>query len=259
MAAPTHKSNSKYAVPAIDKAFEVLEFLSARGRPLKQSEIAVGLDRNLNEIYRVLVALVHKGYLLRDEVSGRYRLSLKLYNLSHSISPVDQLRQYALPLMEDLAVEVGMSCHLWVLYQSQTMVLVQARSHSSVSLNITEGALFPTRSIVAGRVLLANSKEAVREMILERDEEYLAFSSAKKKALIKKLDNIKHEGFLGADSDITKGVYDFATLVGKPEGKVIAALSMSSLNSAFGSDVNDDDVKKCIVETAQQIAAQLGY
>jgi DNA-binding IclR family transcriptional regulator len=252
-------SNSKYAVPAIDKAFEVLEYLSAIGKPLKQSEIAVGLNRNLNEIYRVLVALVHRGYLLRDEQSGRYRLSLKLYNLSHSISPVDQLRQCALPLMEDLAVEIGMSCHLSVLYQSKTMVLVQARSHSSVSLNITEGALFSTRKTISGKVLLANSNDAVRAMILERDEEYQTFSQAKQKAFIKKLNTIKNNGYLGADSEITKGVYDFSALVGQPEGKVVAALSMSALNTTFGNHVNDDYIKKRVIETALQIATQLGY
>lgn len=253
-------TNSKYAVPALDKAFEILEYFAEHPTPLTQSEIAKGLDRNANEIYRVLVNLEGQGYLIRDESSGRYRLSLKLYNLSRSISPIDQVRQCAIPHMEDLVVKIGLSCHLTMLYQSQTMVIVFARSHRSVSITINEGSVFSTLNTTSGNVLLAHSNDDVRQMILEREPEYQNYSQQQTSELRDKLERTKQQGQLTAANRVFKGLTDFSTIIGEPEGKVIAALTISTME-----DINEPTslaqfamLKEQVVETAQTIKRQLG-
>ena len=253
-----NKNANKYAVPALDKGLDIIEYLVSQELPRSQAEIALGLGRSANEIYRVLVGLEARGYLLRDELSGRYRLSFKLYNLSRSISPIDQMRQCALPYMEDLAVKIGQSCHLSMLYQSQTMVIIQARSHSPVSINITEGALFPTRSSTPGKILLANSNDAVRAMILERDQDYASLTAQQQQAMFSGLEDIKSQGYLIEQNPFIEGVYDFAALVGEPEGKVIAALAVSTLNTSVGTKIDQAELIKYIQDTALTIAAQLG-
>lgn len=251
-----HKT--KYAVPALDKGLDILEYLVEQAVPQSQTEIAQGLKRSPNEIYRVLVGLENRGYLIRDEKSARYHVSLKLYNLSRSISPLDQIRQCALPFMEDLAVEIGLSCYLNMLYQSKVMVIVQARSHTPISLNITEGAIFPTRTTASGKVLLANSKEAVRDMILSRDQGYIQQSKSEKLDYLQHLKTIQAEGYVVENSKITEGVSDFSTLVGIPEGKVIASLSVSSLNTQLGAKFHEVNVREKVMQTAKLITEQLG-
>jgi len=249
---------NKYAVPALDKGLDILEYLVTQELPKSQTEIAQGLGRNPNDIYRVLIGLEARGYLLKDELSGRYRLSLKLYNLSRSISPIDQMRQCALPYMEDLAVNIGQSCYLAMLYQSQTMIIVHARGHSPISLNMSEGSLFPTMTTTAGKLLLANSNPAVRDMILERDTEYSKFSKHKRAALITELEEIKHNGCLSAQSPFLEGATDFAALIGRPEGKVIAALAVSPLKSNWSTQIPQELLQTRVVTTANKIALQLG-
>ena len=250
--------NNKYAVPALDKALDILEYLTENPIPKSQAEIATGLKRNANEIYRILIGLESRGYLIRNEQSGRYRISLKLYNLSHSISPIDQMRQCALPHMEDLTVKIGLSCHLSMLYQSKTIVVVQARSHTPVSLNITEGSIFPTRTTTSGKVLLANSNDAVRDMILSRDQGFIQLSKSDKSDYLAQLNAIRTAGFFATQSQFTEGGYDFATLVGLPEGKVVAALSISSLNTLLETKFNEAKVKSLVMKTAKMITQQLG-
>lgn len=254
------KSNqaNKYAVPALDKALDVLEYLANAPTPKSQAEISQGLNRSANEIYRVLIGLENRGYLIRDERTGCYKISLKLYNLSHSISPIDHVRQCALPHMEDLAVSIGLSCHLCMLYQSKTMVIVQARSHTPISLNMAEGAIFPTRTTISGKVLLANSNVEVREMILRRDQGFIQLSTAEKDAFYAELDKIRQEGFYAANNPFTEGVFDLSTLIGHPDGKIIASLSVSSLNIQLGAKFNQEKVKKLLIETANNITVQLG-
>ncbi|QEY14890.1 MULTISPECIES: IclR family transcriptional regulator [unclassified Cellvibrio] len=251
-------ATNKYAVPALDKGLDILEYLVTQELPKSQTEIAQGLGRNPNDIYRVLIGLEARGYLVRDELSGRYRLSLKLYNLSRSISPIDQMRQCALPYMEDLAVNIGQSCYLAMLYQSQTMIIVHARGHSPISLNMSEGSLFPTMTTTAGKVLLANSNPAVRDMILERDADYAKLSKNKRTALLNELEAIKQDGYLAAQSPFIEGATDFAALIGRPEGKVIAALAISPLKSHWSTAIAQEELHTRVVTTANKIAQQLG-
>ncbi|MGJ8692118.1 MAG: IclR family transcriptional regulator [Thalassotalea sp.] len=251
-------STNKYAVPALDKGLDILEYLVSHAGPKTQSEIAQGLGRGANEIYRVLIGLEARGYLVRDESSGRYSVSLKIYNLSRSLSPIDQMRECALPHMEDLAVKIGESCHLSMLYQSQTMVLIHARCHSPISINIAEGTLFQTFTSTPGKVLLANSNESVRAMILERDKDYKKLSKAKQKKLFGELAQIKQSGFYSASNVLTKGVNDFSVIIGEPEGKVIAALTVSSLNASITHELDEQAAKELVITTAKTIAKQLG-
>ena len=249
---------NKYAVPALDKALDVLEYLVEQESPKSQTEIASALGRSANEIYRVLINLEARAYLVRDAVSGHYRSSLKMYNLSRRISPIDKLRQSALPHMEDLAVKIGQSCHLTMLYQSQTMVIVQARSQVPMSVNITEGALFPTLLTTSGKVLLANSNSEVRDMILQRSEGFDALSAKKKSELYSDMQSIGEQGYLIADNPFIEGVTDHVVLVGSAESKLIACLVISKLRMKNTVEKHESNIIQELLQTANKITQQLG-
>lgn len=258
------QQKSKYAVPAVDKCLDILEFLADQPVPKTQAEIAIGLDRNANEIYRVLVGLESRGYLVRENDTGRYQISLKLVNLSRGISPLDQIRRCAIPHMEDLAVELGMSCHLCMLYQSKTMVVVHARSPSPVSLNIAEGSLFSTLNTTSGKVLLANSTIAVRDMILQRESDFTTMSDVQQNNLYQQLADIRSQQVYRANCSFAEGVMDFSTLIGQPEGNVVASLTVSSMNTddmgkTTAHLVSAKELTSRILVTSNKIAQQLGY
>ena len=73
------EKESKYQAPALDKGLDILEYLASQSVPLSQTDIATGIDKSPNEIYRMLMSLEGRGYIIRDEISGKYRLSLKLF------------------------------------------------------------------------------------------------------------------------------------------------------------------------------------
>ncbi|GGA86670.1 IclR family transcriptional regulator [Neiella marina] len=249
---------TKYAVPALDKGLDVLEYLATKSIPLSQKEIADGIGRTANEIYRVLVGLEQRGYLIRDELSGKYRISLKLFTLAKRVSPVDKLRQVAIPIMEDFAVAYGHSCHLSVLYQSKVMVIVHARGPAPVSLSISEGTTFPLVPSTSGRILLAHSNADVRAMLYERDESYQNMSKTEIAQLDAELNSIVEQGVCFRPSGLTEGVTDCAAIVGQPEGTVIAALAVSSLTSALGQPTDKEELIQAVAATARQIAERVG-
>ncbi|QKX19032.1 IclR family transcriptional regulator [Microbulbifer sp. YPW1] len=244
---------SKYAVPALDKALEILEFLAAESLPLSQSDIALGIGRTNSEIYRVLVGLESRGYILRDEVSGKYRMSLKLLELTRTLSPVSQLRFAAQPEMEALAARLGQSCHLSVIHQGQLMVVLQVASPGPVSLSFNEGTLFPLLQTVSGRLLLANCESGRRQRVLDDLAE-----ATDRPALEQNLNRIREIGFEVRPSELTDGVTDCAALVGKPDGATIAALAVSSLTSVVGKKLEQSELVSEVRTSAAKISAALG-
>nr|WP_010133194.1 IclR family transcriptional regulator [Microbulbifer agarilyticus] len=246
-------NGSKYAVPALDKALEILEFLAAESLPLSQSDIAQGIGRTTSEIFRVLVGLEARGYLLREEVSGKYRVSLKLLELTRTLSPVSQLRFAAQPEMEALAARLGQSCHLSVIHQGQLMVVLQVQSPGPVSLSFNEGTLFPLLQTVSGRVLLANCDPGRRADLL-RGVHNLTEAAEVEQSLLA----VREAGFELCTSELTDGVTDCAALVGRPEGATIAALAVSSLTSVVGKKLEREELIRAVQESAGRISASLG-
>jgi len=249
---------TKYAVPALDKGMEVLEYLASQTVHRSQSEIAQGVKRSPNEIYRVLVALEKRGYLMRDEVSGKYHVSLKLYTLTRSIFPVHQMRQAAMPHMDELSANLGLRCHLSMLYKSQAMIIVEARSPGPVSLTMPEGAVFPLTPTASGRILLANSRPEVQSMLLERDVKFQKMTEEQRQNTILRLEHIRMNGYDFSESEITRGVTDCAAIIGQPNGTIIASLAVSLFSSSMIKPIERDKLIASLQQTARFISIQVG-
>ena len=138
------------------------------------------------------------------------------------------------------------------------MVIVQARSRSPIFLNITEGSLFPTRTSTSGKILLANSNDSVRDMLLEHDAEFSAFNAQQRKDVLSELVEIKSSGILQQNNALIDGVTDVSVLVGEPEGQVIASLTVSSFNNHLGEQLDYDSLLTQLTDTAKIITEQLG-
>ncbi|BFM13277.1 IclR family transcriptional regulator [Simiduia litorea] len=244
---------AKYAVPALDKGLDILEFLAGDRLPRSQADIAAGIGKTPNEIYRVLIGLEARGYLVRDEISGKYRSSLKLLGLGRSLAPVALLRQAALPLMEDLASRLGQSCHLSMIHQNQLMVVVQVPSPGAVSLSIAEGTHFPLLPTASGRLLLGYSPETQRRELLA------SLADADQQCVTERsLLALREQGYELSQSRLTEGVSDCAAIVGAPDGQVVAALAVSCLTSVMDKRLERSELVAAVTEAAQAISARLG-
>nr|WP_121271921.1 IclR family transcriptional regulator [Pedobacter schmidteae] len=249
----------KYQAPALDKGLDILEYLSSQSIPLSQTEIASGIDKSPNEIYRMLMSLESRGYILRDEVSGKYRLSLKLFHLSHRHSPVDELRKAAQYPLEELANVIMQSCHLSILYMNQVMVILHAKSPGPIALSIEEGNLFPLPLTASGKVLLAYMPETEQEIALSGNSIYNNYSDKEKKRFLSSLKEIQKKGAYIRTSDLAAGVIDVSVPIGKGSTGIIACLTVSSLTALnMGKDVDNNDMLMEALKCAEKIEERIG-
>lgn len=253
------EKESKYQAPALDKGLDILEYLSAQSIPLSQTEIAIGIDKSPNEIYRMLMSLESRGYILRDEVSGKYRLSLKLFYLSHRHSPIDELRKAAQFPLEELANTIRQSCHLSILYMNQVMVIIHAKSPGPIALSIEEGNLFPLPLTASGKVLLAYMPENEKTTTLKSNAIFKKYAKAEQDEFLSSLINIQQTGAYLKNSDSVSGVTDISVPIGIDSNNgIIACLTISMLSALNANKPMENDVilaeaYKCVKKIEQRI------
>ena len=53
----------KYRAPALEKGLDILELLARATAPMTISQIASALGRSVSELFRMVIALEHRGYI----------------------------------------------------------------------------------------------------------------------------------------------------------------------------------------------------
>ncbi|SIT02239.1 transcriptional regulator, IclR family [Zobellia uliginosa] len=246
---------SKYKAPALEKGLDILEYLSERGIPQTQTQIAHGLDKSPNEIYRMLACLEDRKYI--DKTStGQYALSMKMYQLSHRHSPVKGLVRSAKRHMDDLAHKTNQSCHLSILHYGDLLVIAQSESPGAVSLSIKVGSLFPLLQTSSGKVLVAFEKEQKRNHILETSDYYNKQDKNFKEHFSADIDTIQKNGYHLTSSELTVGVTDIAVPIMGMGNEVLCVLAISSLNPITRKQDNNILIEE-LRKTAVKINAEL--
>lgn len=226
-----------YAAPALDKALDILELLADQAAGLNQTEIAEAVGRNVSQIYRVLATLERRGYLTRDAASGRYVLSMTLFDLAHRHPPLRGLVQLAAGPMRALADRVRQSCNLSVDDAGSVRVIAQAESPADFGYHVRVGARFPIETTATGAVLTAGRADAA------------ATAPGEASALA--------DGYLTRPDRLQAGVTDVVVAIAGRSGETVAALTVPYVATSY-STVDLDEVVDAARATASEISARLG-
>lgn len=99
-------------VQSIDRVLDIIEALSFQphGMLLKDLSAAVGL--HVSTTHRLLVALVSRGYVQKNIETGKYRLTVRLFEVGNRAIGGINLVSLSRPYLERLAAEIGETVHL---------------------------------------------------------------------------------------------------------------------------------------------------
>lgn len=240
-----------YPVPAVDKALDILELLGDASPGMSLTGIADALGRTKQEIFRVLVRLQDRGYLVRD-AAQIYRISTKLFEIGSRHTGTQFLTAHAMPHMERLARRLRESCHLNIIAQNRMLVVARAEGNADVMLAVRVGATFELHHRVSGLVALAMLPEARRRdywrQAGEPDDAVAACEA--------RLEQFRQQGFAHDDSPIVVGVKDCAVPVLDAAG-LRGVLCVSHLCRRDDPD-DHADIVSTVLATARDIAAEFG-
>jgi DNA-binding IclR family transcriptional regulator len=246
-----------YAVPALEKGLDLLEALAAGPGDRSQAELARTLGRSASEIFRMLNCLERRGYIVKDPAAGRFRLTLRLYELAHTHTPVDQLLHAADRPMRELARRVRESVHLSVLSDGKLLVLAQIESQGRTRVSVEIGGRFPAVLTASGRILLAHLAQEELAVFLARDEDWARLGASARERFLADLLRVRRDGVYQGKSDLTHGIRDVAAFVGNPRIGIAAAVCVPSL-VAVGKPRPIAELRAGVKDCAAQITRQLG-
>ena len=149
----TEKPAAPSASQTLSRGIRLLELLAGAERTLSIDELAEGLGVHRSVAYRLLRTLEDHRLVIRDD-TGRVSLGAGLAALASGVSR--DLQQAALPELDEVANELGMTCLLAVLLDGKEAVtLVSASPRQSIAVvSYRPGHRHPVTRGAPGKAIL---------------------------------------------------------------------------------------------------------
>ena len=244
----------KYATPALDKGLDILELLAHDSAGATKSQLARELNRTVSEIFRMLLCLERRGYIVQV-AEDRYSLTLKLFKLVQEHPPTERLIADALPIMQRLAHETIQSCHLGVIESDHVVILAQVNSPSNQGFYVKLGSTVDIMDSSSGYVVLAHQDVAQRLRTIadwKRETGKRLPSN-----LTSHLDRLRKIGHERRASYLVKGITNISFPIFDDRGAPLGALTVPYIEHHKGS-YREPDVIKALGEAAAEITAAIG-
>jgi len=258
-ARPPSSSETRYAVPALDKGLDVLELLAREPGGLTLNEVARALGRTSSELFRMVTALARRGYIEQGD-GDRYTLTLKLFELAHRHKPIRSLTAAAAPLMLELVHRALQSCHLTVFHAGRVMVVGEVDSPERYAFGMKVGALVGLTDTASGYVLLAFQDEGSRRAMLAAHQEVEGELDVDTGQLAKIVRDVARNGYAEVQSRQTRGVTNIAFPIRGRTGHAVAVLNIPYIER-IDKKVTPSipAVKEMIRESAARLSLLMGY
>lgn len=245
-------------IQSVERALNILEFLSKMQNPVGVAEISEALGINRTTIYGLLNTLITSDYVIRSEVNGKYTISGKMYSLSYTYPNRLPVVRFAMRYMQELANRYDITVHLGALSIRNDVLLVNAQFPSNMQ-NIRSGSIFPLHASSMGKVILSYLSEEKREALLEACDmrAYTRYTITDRDALRSELSAIREQGYGRDMEEYIDGTSCVAFPIFNDKDEIVAAMSVSGTLEQIDSrlDAIITDGLRC----SKQCSAEMGW
>ena len=248
-------------IKSIEKCFVILDCLDANRHLPTLEEIIRITGYKKTTCFRLLKTMRTLGLVEVSPGKKKYRYGPRLAALGLSALKTMNLRQSALPILQQLRDETGETVNLTVLSNSEILYVERIMSDYLVNVNVNVGDRLPVYCASMGKVILAFLPESRLEQILSsikfktRTEKTIVSRSA----LLKELEQIKSNGFAINDEELEKGLRAVAAPIFNYTGEAFAATNIAWTTARHPDRAAFADYAPKIVAAARQISRLMGY
>jgi IclR family transcriptional regulator, KDG regulon repressor len=164
-------------VPAVLKAFKLLDIISRSDKPLGVSELARRLELGKSTVHGLVTTLESLGVLEAVNGSRRYTLGPRLSALSSRTGIQPDLRQSARDALERLAEATEQTSFLGVPADGHVTILDIVHGRPTLAISAPVGSSIPLLAGAVGKVVLASWDAQKRRDFLSKSA-LPAFTSA---------------------------------------------------------------------------------
>lgn len=252
----TAKDSPKNPIQVVERMMKLLDVLAEHPEPLGLKQIAELTGLHPSTAHRILAAMSADRLVDRIE-PGSYRLGMRLLELGTLVRSRISVREVALPIMRELHAQTGETVNLSVRHDDE-IVYVERTSSGRSAMRIVHviGARAPLHVTAAGKLFLLEDGQArLREYAKRTGLAPHSKNSITTLAMLERdLERTQKQGYATDNEEVEAGVRCVAAPVRDDDGRMIAALSLSTpadrMKPQWGPLVKD---------TAERICRALGH
>lgn len=222
-------------------------------------EIARELNLPKGTVYRFLTSLEQRGYLEQHPESRRWRLGIRILELSRVLLSQMDVRRRVLPYMEALSRAVNENVNLAVRDGSEMVYLERIEGQQFLNLNLRVGSRLPLHCSSMGKVLLAHVPEPRRTEMVQCMElrAFTPHTITDPGVLLQELDLVCERGYAICHEELAQGLVTVAAPIYDHEGRVVASLNVSGPSIRMNLR-KVDQILPVLTQTALQASRALG-
>ncbi|MCH3908743.1 MAG: IclR family transcriptional regulator [Sphaerochaeta sp.] len=247
-------------VRSVDRALAIIEVLSSHPKGLGLLDLSREVSLNKTTTYRLLCAIMNHGWVTKDATTGKYRLTLMLFELGSRVSARTNVLTIARPYLEDLSAQFRETVHLVIRDGSDVVYLYKEDSlNRSVKMGSQVGNRYPMYCTGVGKAILAYlSEEDLEEVwksshVVARTQTTITSLDAMKKELAE----TRKRGWAVDNEENEIGVRCVAAPILSRKGYPVASISIAS--SVFHiTKETIGNYAEAVMDTAKIISEQLG-
>lgn len=207
------------------RALAVLDTFDAKHR--RQSLAAISRRSNLplTTVHRLVHELERNAALVRGS-DGDYEIGSKMWRIGLLASVHDDLREVALPYMEDIYELGNDAVQIAVLDGLRCLVVERIAGSRTMSVMSKPGSRLPLHATGVGKVLMAFGTHELQDAVLNSLDRFTDTTITDATKLRAQLATIKAQGFAKTHEELAAGATSIAVPLKGKGGKVIAALGI---------------------------------
>jgi len=148
------------SVQSVDRIFDLIEALSLTPRGMTLTDLSQAVSLHKSTTHRLLTSLIDNDYVMKDAESGKYRLTLHLFEIGGRILGGMNILSVARPYLEKLSETTNEAVHLAVREGTEIVYLYKDDPYSTVHMASRVGLRSPLYCTGLGKSILAYLPEA---------------------------------------------------------------------------------------------------
>jgi DNA-binding IclR family transcriptional regulator len=246
----------KSSIQVIDRMMSLIDSLARHPSPANLKQLASETALHPSTAHRILAVMVENRLVDRIE-PGTYRLGIRLLELGNLVRTRLNVRQEALPFMQQLHDELKETVNLSV-RQGDEVVYVERVSSSGQMMRVVQivGTRAPLHVTAVGKVFLAEDGVDAAAQYAQRNglARLTDHTLADPALLAAELAQVRAQGYAIDREEAEKGVSCIGAGIRDDDGRLVAGLSVSApsdrLDPAWAGRVRD---------AAERVSRAMGY
>jgi IclR family KDG regulon transcriptional repressor len=254
----TNRADNRYFVPAVEKAFAVLELFASDNRGYALSDVSRILKLPVSTTKSLLNTMLQCGYLKRD-ARRHYFLTMKILTEATRALNQVELRHVAHEEMQELTKSTSLASALAVRDSDYVVYIDKIESAGHIMPVYYVGKRMPLHCTATGKALLAYlSEEQVESIVRSAGLPAYTENAITSLALLKKeLERVRTQGYSVDNEETALGMVGIAAPVFDHNSKVVAAASAGGTSAEVRQSMQT--IITHVKSTALQISKKLGY